>query len=301
MKRVLVTGGTGFIGHHLMEHLRQRGFEIHVVGRHRPRDVEIIFHETDFLNIERMHRAIAAASATHLLHLAWYVEPGAYWHSPHNLDWLAASLHLIRGFTEAGGTRAVIAGTCAEYLWGAARFLEQETLCQPATFYGASKDALRRILLAYGDIAPISIGWGRIFFLYGPGEMRGRLVSDAICCLLSRQAFATSSGQQQRDFMHVSDVAGAFAALLDSDVRGPVNIGSGRAISVRSLLELIGQETGASDLLEFGARPLPSNEPEIIEADVTRLFNEVGFRPRYNLAQGLVDTISWWRRQLYSF
>jgi nucleoside-diphosphate-sugar epimerase len=98
--------------------------------------------------------------------------------------------------------------------------------------------------------------------------------------------------------MHVSDVAGAFAALVDSDVRGPVNIGSGRAISVRSILELIARETGAGDLVRFGERPLPANEPEAIEADGARLFNEVGFRPRYDLARGLTDTISWWRRQL---
>jgi nucleoside-diphosphate-sugar epimerase len=298
MKRILVTGGTGFIGQHLMGHLRRRGFEIHVIGRHRPCDTEVIFHQADVLDIDRTRQAIKAANGSHLLHLAWYVEPGKYWHSPHNLDWIAASLHLVRGFAENGGRRAVIAGTCAEYLWGAERFREEETPCQPATLYGVSKDALRRILLAYGDIAPLSVGWGRIFFPYGPGEKQGRLVSDAIRHLLSRQQFPTSHGLQRRDFMHVSDVAGAFAALVDSDVRGPVNIGSGRAISVRSILELIARETGAGDLVRFGERPLPANEPEAIEADGARLFNEVGFRPRYDLACGLTDTISWWRRQL---
>jgi nucleoside-diphosphate-sugar epimerase len=296
MKRVVVTGGTGFIGQHLMEPLRRRGFEIHLIGRRRPLDAKIVFHEADVLDVARMREAIAAANASHLLHLAWDVEPGKYWRSPQNLDWIAASLHLVRNFTEHGGGRTVIAGSCAEYLWGAERFLEEKTPCQPATLYGTSKDALRRILMGYADIAPMSIGWGRIFFLYGPGEKRGRLVSDAIHNLLSRREFPTSHGLQRRDFMHVSDVASAFAALLDCDVRGPVNIGTGEAVSVRSLLETIGRQTNASDFLRFGQRPLPPSEPEVIEADVARLLNEVGFRPHYDLAGGVAETIAWWRR-----
>jgi nucleoside-diphosphate-sugar epimerase len=300
MKRIAVTGATGFIGRHLMDHLRQRGFEIHAIGRHRPDDDQVIFHESDLLDGVSARRAIAAASCSHLLHLAWDVEPGTYWRSPSNLDWVSASLQLLRGFAENGGRRAVIAGTCAEYLWGPRRFVEEKTPSQPTTLYGVSKDALRRILRAYGDIAPLSVGWGRIFFLYGPGEKQGRLVSDAIRLLLSKQELPTSHGLQRRDFMHVSDVAGAFAALVDSEVCGTVNIASGRAISVRSILESIARETGAGDLVRYGARPLRADEPEIIEGDVTRLFGEVGFRPRYEIGTGLTDTIFWWRQQLSS-
>jgi nucleoside-diphosphate-sugar epimerase len=300
MKRIVVTGATGFIGRHVMDPLRQRGFEIHVIGRHRPDDAQVIFHESDVLNIESTRGAIAAANGSHLLHLAWNVDPGKYWQAPSNLDWVSASLQLIRAFAENGGRRAVVAGTCAEYLWGADRFLEEETPCRPATLYGVCKDALRRVVLAYGDIARLSIGWGRIFFLYGPGEKQGRLVSDAIRQLLSRQHLPTTHGRQKRDFMHVSDVAGGFAALVDCEVRGTVNIASGRAMSVRSILESIAQEIGAGELVQYEARPLHAEEPEIIEADVARLCNEVGFKPRYDLASGLADTISWWRRQLAS-
>jgi nucleoside-diphosphate-sugar epimerase len=300
MKRILVTGGTGFIGQHVIDPLRQRGFEIHLIGRHSPGDRQqagqVVFHQADVLDINHTRQAVVAAKCSHLLHLAWHVQQGEYWRSPDNLDWIAASLHLLRSFAENGGRRAVIAGTCAEYLWGAERFLEDETPCRPATLYGVSKDSLRRILMAFGDVAPLSVGWGRIFFLYGPGEKQGRLVSDAIRHLLLKQEFPTSHGLQRRDFMHVTDGAGAFAALVDSDVRGPVNIGSGQAVSIRSILEMIGQETGAGDFLRFGQRSLPVDEPEVIEADVKRLFDDVGFNPRYNLTQGLADTIAWWRQ-----
>ena len=73
--------------------------------------------------------------------------------------------------------------------------------------YGASKDALRRLVETYGATAGLSIGWGRIFYPFGPGEKSGRLVSDAIGSLLSGKPFPTSHGRQRRDYFHVDDVA----------------------------------------------------------------------------------------------
>jgi nucleoside-diphosphate-sugar epimerase len=297
MKRVLLTGATGFIGLRAATVLRERGYEVHAVGRTPPRDENIEFHRCNILDVGTVCARVAEVRASHLLHLAWDVTPGRYWAAAENLDWVSASLHLVRAFAAAGGNRAVFAGTCAEYQWGAPRFLETETPCVPATLYGASKDALRRLVEAYGATAGLSIGWGRIFYPFGPGEKSGRLVSDAIESLLRGKPFLASHGYQQRDYLHVEDVAGAFAAFVDSDVRGAVNIGSGRAVPVRVILELIGQETGVGALIRFGERHLSATEPDVIEADITRLSNEIGFRPRHDLAGGVADAIAWWRRR----
>ncbi|MGP0061586.1 MAG: NAD-dependent epimerase/dehydratase family protein [Beijerinckiaceae bacterium] len=297
MKKILVTGATGFIGARATEFLLARGYEVHVVGRTPPHDDHVKFHAADVLNGEAMCAVAANVRATHLLHLAWDVTPGRYWKAPENLDWVNASLTLIRAFASAGGQRAVFAGTCAEYQWGAPRFSELETPCMPATLYGTAKHALHQLLMAYGTSTGLSIGWGRIFFLYGPGEKPGRLVSDAIRALLDAVPFPTSHGRQRRDFLHVDDVAGAFAALVDCDVQGPVNIGSGEAVPVRTILDMIAQETGHAECLRFDERIFPDHEPAIIEADTTRLMQEVGYRPRYDLAAGLAETVAWWRRQ----
>jgi nucleoside-diphosphate-sugar epimerase len=95
--------------------------------------------------------------------------------------------------------------------------------------------------------------------------------------------------------MHVADVAGAFAALLDSDVEGPVNIGSGTAVPVRDVLEEVARFTGGADLIAFGARALAPDEPATIEASVKRLHDDIGFRPKYDLSQGIAQTVDWWR------
>lgn len=295
-KRVLVTGATGFIGRLTLAPLRELGFEVHVAGRTFPSDPAVTFHAADLFDPAEAARVVRAAKATHLLHLAWDTEPGKFWNSPRNLDWVGASLAIVRAFAETGGTRAVLAGTCAEYRWGGGDPLDELTSdLGPGTLYGVSKDALRRIVTSYAETAALSFAWGRIFFLYGPGEKSGRLVSDAIQALRSGRPFETTDGEQLRDFMHVEDVAGAFAALLASDVVGAVNIASGKAVSVRSILEVIARKTGGQDMLRLGARPRPSSDPAIVEGSSARLRQEVGFSPRHELATGLAETVDWWR------
>ncbi|WP_438345581.1 NAD-dependent epimerase/dehydratase family protein [Methylorubrum populi] len=308
MKRVLVTGGAGFVGRHAIPALAARGFEIYAAGRTEPEGAHA-FHAADLLDPGQRRAAVQRAGASHLLHLAWVTTPGRYWQAPDNLDWTAASLDLVRAFREAGGRRAVVAGTCAEYDWTTIARLGEATAagtghlpesapCDPATLYGAAKDGLHRILAPYAASAGLSLAWGRLFYLYGPGETPGRLVGDAARALLAGQRLATSEGRQRRDFLHIADAGAAFSALLDAPVEGAVNIGSGAAVSVRSILEEIGARTGRPDLIDFGARPLGPAEPACIEADIRRLADEVGFCPRYDLKRGLAETVASWRAAL---
>ncbi|MDR3417136.1 MAG: NAD(P)-dependent oxidoreductase [Nevskia sp.] len=280
MTRVLVTGAHGFLGRHAVPALRAAGYAVWPVPA-----------GSDLLDPAVRRRVVAEAGASHLLHLAWIATPGVYWRAPANLDWVAASLDLLRLFGAAGGTRAVLAGSCAEYAWGPPR-LAEDAPCEPATLYGAAKDATRRLAMAYAREAGLSVAWARLFFLYGPGERPGRLVSDAIAALRAGEAFPTSVGSQRRDFLHVADAAQALVTLLGSAAMGAVNIGSGEAVTVRSLLGTLADRLGGRGLLQFGARPMAVGDPAVIEADVTRLSQETGFLPRFDLAAGLVDSIA---------
>ena len=292
--RIVVTGASGFIGARVLAPLRQRGFEVHAVGRRAPA-ADVVFHHADLFDPAETDAALHAAAATHLLHLAWYAEPGVYWRSAKNLDWVAASLRLIQSFAAAGGRRAVLAGTCAEYQWGPPRFDEWTAPIAPATLYGTAKDALRRLAMSYGETTLLSVAWARLFFLYGPGEPGGRLVSGAIASLLAGKPFPTSHGHQRRDYLHVDDVAGALAALAGSEVTGPVNVASGMAVPVRSILERVGAEIGRAELIRYGALPLSATEPTSIEGDNKRLTDEVGFTPAYQLEPGIRSALDWWK------
>ena len=279
---MLVTGATGFVGRQALAPLAERGFEVHAVGR----------REVDLLDADAAAQFVADLQPTHLLHFAWYAEPGAFWESPENARWLAASTRLLEAFATAGGTRAVVAGTCAEYDWhGDGVLSEASTPLTPRTTYGAAKNALHAVAARMG----LSLGWGRIFFLYGPHEDERRLVASVTNALLAGRPAQTTHGRQLRDFLHVADVGDAFAALLDADVEGAVNIGSGEGVAISDVVRRIAELVGRPDLVELGALEAPPDEPPLLVADVGRLRDEVRWRPWRSIDAGLRETVEWWR------
>ncbi len=168
----------------------------------------------------------------------------------------------------------------------------------PATLYGAAKQGLGSALCAHGAAHGPSTAWGRVFFLYGPREHPQRLVPAVVRGLLARERVAVTHGRQVRDFMHVADVAGAFAALVaNDDVQGPVNIASGEPVSLRELIGLISDRLDGGGLVDFGARPVPEGEPAVLLADARRLREEAGFTPSFDLPSGIEDAIAWWRER----
>jgi nucleoside-diphosphate-sugar epimerase len=300
MKRVLITGATGFIGQHCLPTLLASGYEVHTVSTHATSAnlPGAHAHWANLLEPTQVAALLASVQPSHLLHLAWYTQPGAYWTSVENIRWVQASLGLLQAFVAHGGQRVVMAGSCAEYDWSYGYCTERITPLRPATMYGKAKHALLLLEDAFAEQTQISAAWGRIFFLYGPHEYPERLVAAVIRALLQKQPARCSHGNQIRDFLHVQDVADAFVALLESDVRGAVNIASGAPITLKQIIYNIADMLGQSDMVQLGALTVPANEPPLLVANIDRLTNEVGWRPTYGLERGLEQTVRWWKGTL---
>jgi nucleoside-diphosphate-sugar epimerase len=302
MKTVLLTGAGGFVGRAAVRPLLDKGFEVHAVttkdlGRSHG---SLHSHQVDLLDHSAAERLISQIRPSYLLHCAWYVKHGNVWEAPENVEWLRASSLLLRSFVKHGGKRVVVSGTCAEYDWSGIEgdLSELSSPLRPATLYGRSKHELFLDLRSYAESVDLSYAWGRLFFVFGPFESEARFVPSMIRSLLKDREAECLFGENIRDLMYVNEAGSAFVELLDSEVRGPVNIASGTPQRLRDVALAIARSLDREDLLRFPSSPAGGDQPPRIAADVARLRNEVKFQETGSFEMNLRETIGWWRDNL---
>ncbi|MFT6556170.1 NAD-dependent epimerase/dehydratase family protein [Sneathiella sp.] len=251
LKKCLVTGATGYLGRHVMSRLLNEGYDVLAVGRTAAPQVSVrnglTYFELDLQDTDAVSEFLAAHKPGHLVHLAWEATPGKFWHSPDNFNWVSASAHLLKNFVEAGGERAMLAGSCAEYKWGAAPLHEERSPRHPKTYYSASKCAFHD--MAQVIAKDISVVWGRVFFPYGPDEAAAKLVSHIYSTIKNDEIPMFQIPDRAIDLIHVADVATAFSRVLASDLEGAVNIGSGVAMLPDEIALTCASALGKQDLI----------------------------------------------------
>lgn len=260
-RTVLVTGATGFVGRQVLAALARRDVLVRVVTRNRAvewpgrsANLESILSTQDvFAETDTWWRHALDGVDT-VIHAAWYAEPGKYLQSPQNLACLEGTLRLARVAAEQHLRRFIGLGTCFEYDVEQCR-LSVTTPLRPTSLYASAKASVFLTLSQLFDLTGTEFAWCRLFYLYGEGEDPRRLVPYIRAQLKAGLAAQLTSGEQLRDYLDVSMAGEMIADVALDAVRGPINICSGKATSVRQLAERVADEYGRRDLLMFGTRP----------------------------------------------
>ncbi|MFN3657010.1 MAG: NAD-dependent epimerase/dehydratase family protein [Pseudolabrys sp.] len=262
---ILLTGATGFVGRQVLKALATRGLAVRAVVRQGtearlPEPVASVMSTPDLFAEDAAWWAKACAGIDTAIHAAWYAEPGNYLHSPQNKECLAGTLVFAEGAAAAGLRRFVGVGTCFEYDVSAGD-LSVRTPLKPATPYAEAKAAA---FAALSDFLPrngVAFAWCRLFYLYGEGEDRRRLVPTLRNRLSRGEPVDLTGGTQVRDFLDVREAGAMIAEVALGTATGPVNICSGVPITIRALAERIADQYGRRDLLRFGVRPDNAFDP----------------------------------------
>ena len=267
MRKVLVTGATGFIGRHVVAELLQRDEALEITTLSN----EAVAPSFDWAAKTRNLRfdlsgdlAALDDSVTPdvLIHLAWEGLPNYkdIFHFERNVP---VSYRFVKTLLERGAARVFVAGTCFEY--GLAEgCMTEDTPGRDMTNYGFAKDCLRRMLERLVATAPgATLVWGRLFYLYGKGQN-----PNSFFPLLERaiknndEAFNMSGGEQIRDYLPVEDAARRIVSLsLNEDASGVFNICSGKPVSLRTMAERWKEKHHSAIRLNLGYYPYPDYEP----------------------------------------
>ena len=294
MQKVLLTGATGFIGSQVTQELLRRGYEVHalVYPPFAPEQPNFIQHEMNLLDAHAVETFMAEHNFENLLHLAWYVGPKCHV-ADVNVDWVIATLNLLKSFTEHGGKTFVGAGTCSEYEYKYGYLLEDETPTDPGTLYGNGKNAVFNLAKIYCHQNSIKFKWPRIFNLYGPNEKPQRLMPSVINSCLKGEDVKVSDCLKFQDYLHVEDTARGIVDVFESNLEGAVNICSGQPVQLRTIVNKIAELTNFHGKILWGAISAAFGD-ELVVGNNEKL-KSTGWKPKYSLEEGLKMTIEWWR------
>ena len=308
--RVLVTGGAGFLGSHLVDRLLDEGHDViamdnlitgstdniaHLAGN---RNFHFIRHDvTNYIYIKGELDAI--------LHFASPASPVDYLELPiQTLKVGSLGTHNALGLALAKGARFLLASTSEVYgdplvhpqtedYWGHVNPIG------PRGVYDEAKRFAEAMTMAYQRTHGVETRIVRIFNTYGP-RMRiddGRVVPNFVGQALRGEPLTVyGDGSQTRSFCYVRDLIDGIYRLLLSDEREPVNIGNPAEITIREFAEKLNAITGS----QAGIRhePLPKDDPKQRQPDITKARRVLGWEPEVSLQSGMEATISWFRERL---
>jgi nucleoside-diphosphate-sugar epimerase len=279
--RVLLTGGSGFVGSHVLQRLMSDNIECITLGRSN-RHASSQHITSDLLSDQDFNQLLSNIKPSHLIHLAWCTEHGKYWGSQENLRWMCSTYRLLGAFLQHGGIYAFIAGTCAEYDWRYGYCDEELTPCNPGTLYGIAKDATRRMCQSLASANNIPLTWGRIFFPYGPGEKSQRLIPSLFKAFRGELEPFGVNNRYLRDFVHVDDLVNAILTCIQQKLNGVINLSSGNPVALEQIIRIIAAVEGKDPDLILDRESPNRAEPQLLVGKNEKL-RSLGWNPEQDL------------------
>ncbi|HEX8845318.1 MAG TPA: NAD-dependent epimerase/dehydratase family protein [Pyrinomonadaceae bacterium] len=304
--RCLVTGASGHLGSYLTERLVRKGAEVSVLVRPqsdlwRLEDVinRVNLIRADLSDVGDVAPAITRARPEAVFHLAWQGVTSGFKNDPEQLTKnVAGSLDLFEVVRAAGCKLWVGTGSQAEY-GPSEGILTEETPVRPQTAYGVGKLCVGLMTKKLCELAGLRYVWFRLLATYGPKDDERHLIPTVIRKLLRGERPSLTHGEQQWDYLYVEDAADAiYRSALAPTAQGVFNLSSGRAQTVRSIVERIRNIIDPAASLKFGEVAAPADQIMHLEADITKIREAVGWAPQTSLDEGLRRTIEWNRNAI---
>ena len=298
---MLVTGGTGFVGSHLVTALVGVGAHVAVLARRpgapRASDQDPVVIVGDLTDRESLDAAVERARPELVFHLGAIASSGAVAARCVRVN-VEGTVNLLGALAGVGYERLVHTSTSEVYGDAPAPF-DEASPTRPRSAYGASKLAAE----LFCEQGHRNLGWPvvqlRVGTTYGPGQAADRLVPDVILHALRGEDVAMTSGTQTRELNDVADIVDGLllAAVVDGIDGATLNLGNGVEVAVADAARQVVELMGSPIALRLGALPDRPGEPSRSFVDGSRARAELGWEPKTSLTEGLARTIAWYRER----
>jgi nucleoside-diphosphate-sugar epimerase len=251
--------------------------------------------EGDLAHEDSYAAQVRAFAPTHLVHLAWQGVLGRHRNDSAQYRNVATTMALVEIAFSSGARHFVGLGSQAEYGPCSARIAETAPT-SPTTMYGAAKLATCLLAQRFCELNGMRFAWLRLFSSYGPADNPEWMIPYLALKLLRRERPAVTAAEQRWDYVYIDDAAEAVCAVVAHDeASGIFNLGSGTAPPLKEMIEGIRREIDSRLPVGYGEVPYRPDQVMHLEADITRLTANTGWRPRTPLAEGIRKTVSWYR------
>jgi len=286
-KTIIVTGAFGLIGSYLLKALTKINYQIYAISQElrqsSQENIKVI--QCDLLDFQKTQQIIKSIKADYLIHLAWYVEHEKFWQAKENMTWIAASINILESFASSG-KKFIGIGSCAEYGINNPQ-PDENTPCNPNSFYGFAKNTTRTCLQEYCKLLNLEFAWFRLFHLFAPEESENRFFKKLINSLNNNKIFICNEPKAIRDFLCISDLTEIIAAILEKDT-GILNIGSGHPIIMGELATLIAKHLHKEHLLRLSKS---THIPSILIPKLEKFNSFYSYKYQYLLPHNLAQIL----------
>ncbi len=312
-KRVLVTGGAGFLGSWLCERLLERGCMVLCLDNYFTGSRMNVEHLLDNKHFEIMRHDVTFplfVEVDEIFNLACPASPIHYQHDP--VQTTKTSVHgAINMLGLAKRTRAKIMQASTSEVYGnptvhpqPERYWGNVNPIGPRSCYDEGKRCAETLFFDYHRQHKLRIKVARIFNTYGPRmhPNDGRVVSNFIVqALLNKPITVYGDGSQTRSFCYVEDLVDGFLRLMDApdEFTGPVNLGNPGEFTIKELAEKVVAMTGSASEIVY--KPLPKDDPERRRPDISLATERLGWEPRVKLDEGLGKTVAFFQQLIKKF
>jgi dTDP-glucose 4,6-dehydratase len=307
--RIVLTGGAGFLGSHLVDRLLVEGHEVICIDNLATGTIDNIAHvrtpRFQFIHYDVTNYVYIEGKVDFILHFASPASPIDYLELPiQTLKVGSLGTHKALGLAKAKNAGFLLASTSEVYgdpqvnpqpesYWGNVNPIG------PRGVYDEAKRFAEAMAMAYHRYHKVSTRIARIFNTYGP-RMRahdGRVVPTFISQALRNEPITVfGSGKQTRSFCYVTDLVDGIYRLMMSDVNEPVNIGNPHEMDIREFAQLVIELTGSkSKIVE---KPLPVDDPQVRRPDISRAKKLLGWEPKVHIKDGMRETIEFFKNKM---